>query len=223
MNVWMELKRGLTLMDVVTRHWGRELLLNECEVMTLALLGEGGPSEEWRLASKCGRARAQVHRALRVLETRAYVFPLLEAGSTKGWALTDRGTLLWRCLDRGIRQFEAELASRVDLPTFKAELERLVTIFLNRPRAYGGWRKGLFVPVDLITMPIGAEASIAGLLEPEGSTAEEEELEAPPGHWPKPWNAAEREYIKQYWRDQAREKADEASNGEEEPAESPQP
>jgi DNA-binding MarR family transcriptional regulator len=205
MNVWMELKRALTVMDHVTRNWGRELQLDECAVMVLALLGEGGPSPLWSLAAKCGRARPQVHRALRVLADRDYAAPLVLSGRARSWELTDRGRELWRCLNRGIGEFEAELQARIDLATLKTEFQRIVQILLNRPRANGGWRFGLYVPIELLKLPLRTEASVEGLLgrkekEAEAGVPIETEAEwlpPSPGLWgpPEEWTPAEREFL----------------------------
>ncbi len=225
MNVWMELKRVLTVMDHVTRNWGRELHLDECTVMVLALLGEGGSSPEWSLAAKCGRARPQVHRALRTLKERQYATPIVSSGRTQAWSLTDRGRQLWRCLDRGIREFEAGLEAKVNLPTLKDELQRIVKNLLNRPHASGGWRFGLSVPLELLKLPLRMEASVEGLLdaEPEvvpgeGASAptEDDWLPASPGLWgpPEEWTPEEREFL-MFCRELEREKAKEGNGPEE--------
>lgn len=209
MNVWLELKRALTVMDVATRNWGRELGLDECGAMVLALLGEEGPALEWELAMKCGRARQQVHRSLGVMKKRRLVEPELAVpGRNKPWQLTPTGRELWRCLDRGIREWQRELEAKMELAELRSGLQRIVEIFLNRPRVNGGWRRALSVPVELLKMPIHVHAEVEGLLEvpemtlaPEAPSEPEPEILSPPG-WGPPdcWTPQERAFIAQYWR-----------------------
>jgi hypothetical protein len=206
MNVWMEMKQALTVIDLATRNWGRQLRLTECAVMVLALLGEGGAAPECDLSASCGRSRQQVHGALLLLAKRRYATRLVVDGRTRAWELTERGRELWACLDRGIREFEGELEARLDVSAFKTDLDRLVTVFLNRPRANGGWRFGLCVPVELLKTPMWAEASFKGLVDVEEALPDDDEvdpepeLRAPPGIWPKPWSAADREFFRSYWK-----------------------
>lgn len=88
-----------------------------------------------------------------------------------------------------------------------AGLRRIVEIFLNRPRANGGWRNSLCVPLELLKMSIGTDASMQGLLEVETPEAMAEAVEEPkilslPG-WgpPSSWTPVEREFVAQCWRE----------------------
>jgi DNA-binding MarR family transcriptional regulator len=225
MNVWMDLKRALTVMDYATRSWGRELGLDECGVMVLSLLGEEGRALEWQLGMKCGRARQQVHRSLCLMKKRGLVKPdVSERGRNKPWALTEKGQKLWECLSRGIREWQGLLEERIDVAQLKSELQQIVTIFLNRPRADGGWRRALCVPPELLKMPMRVEAEAEGLLVSETEapelgtpivTEDEDWLPASPGLWgpPEEWTPAEREFLK-FCRELEREKAMENNRSE---------
>ncbi len=202
------MKRALTVMDQATRSWGRELGLDECGVMVLSLLGEEGPALEWELGMRCGRARQQVHRSLGIMKKRGLVRPdVTVPDRNKPWMLTETGQELWCCLARGIREWQGLIEARMAVSELKSTLQGVVEIFLNRPRANGGWRRALCVPPELLKMSIGTDASMQGLLDVETpeeqvETVDEPKLLSLPG-WgpPSEWTPVEREFVAQCWRE----------------------
>jgi DNA-binding MarR family transcriptional regulator len=162
MSVWMEAKKLLTAMDLVTRSWGRQLGLDECGVMVLILLGEDGPTRACDLAALCGRARQQVHRSLTMMKARDLVRPSEQDvhGRTVEWSLTDEGADHWKALEPALYEWDLVLMEQLDVVEFASLLRRARKVMVNR-RSIDGWRRGLLNPTNLRLCPIGARLEFA--------------------------------------------------------------
>lgn len=170
MNIWMSMKAALTVMDLVTRGWARQLGLDECGLMVLMLLSQTEePRPGAELALLCGRARQQVHRSLLAMHELKLVRPaaVSHRGFTTAWALTAKGKFRAGCLARAIRAWEETLERNIDVPQLTEALGRVVETAVNRPGG-DGWRKGLLIPHDLKIVPLWFEVEMEeGLLEEE--------------------------------------------------------
>jgi DNA-binding MarR family transcriptional regulator len=162
MSVWMEAKKVLTAMDLVTRSWGRQLGLDECGVMVLILLGERGPSKACDLAVQSGRARQQVQRSLKMMKACELVCPSEqdERGRTAEWRLTELGEDHWKALEPALYEWDLVLMEQLDVVELASLLRRAAKVMINR-RSADGWRRGLLTPTALRLCPIGARLDFA--------------------------------------------------------------
>jgi DNA-binding MarR family transcriptional regulator len=150
MNPLLEVKRSLTVLDLVFRDWARELALDECGVMVVLLLAEQPNLGASDLALRCGRARQQAHRSLLLLESQGRVECTSRSpkGRIAGWALTEDGLAVVRCLHDGLTAWNEELSRKLDLNSLAEVLNDIVVFALNRKSA-NGWIHGLFIPREL--------------------------------------------------------------------------
>ena len=162
MSFWLEAKRMLTAMDLVTRSWGRELGLDECGVMVLILLGDRGPSKACDLAVQSGRARQQVQRSLKMMQARELVRPSEhdERGRTVEWRLTEFGEDHWKALEPALYEWDLVLMEQLDVVELASLLRRATKVMVNR-RSADGWGRGLMNPTNLRLCPIGARLEFA--------------------------------------------------------------
>ena len=161
MNVWIAMKGALTVMDLVTRGWARQLEIDECGVMVLMRLGFLESASAAKLALLCGRVRQQVQRSLGILAKAGLAEPcaVSDRGLASAWSLTEKGKRRWRSLSRAVRAWEEELERAIDVPQLTEALGRVVEMAVNRPSA-DGWRKGLIEPHELKKVPLGYAISI---------------------------------------------------------------
>jgi len=87
MKSWLRAKQALTALDVVMRRWGRQLGLDEVELVLVMLLGEVRGRCGADLAELSGRSRQNVNRSLFALRERG----LVEA------KVDHRGRAQWCC------------------------------------------------------------------------------------------------------------------------------
>jgi len=160
MDPLLEVKRSLTVLDLVFRDWGRELALDECGVMVVLLLDAQPNLGASDLAVRCGRSRQQVHRSLLQLEAQGRVECTSRSakGLIAGWALTEDGLAAVRCLRDGVAAWNEELSRKIDLSALAEVLNDIVVFALNR-KSSKGWVHGLFVPRELRKETMRARAS----------------------------------------------------------------
>ena len=194
MNSWFVIKQALTAMDRVTRQWGRELRVDECGLMVLAMLGSWPISSAAELARTCGRSRQQVQRSLGAMARRGMVQPTARTkkGRAKGWTLSEHGVAFSRALSRAVAIWEEVLGSRVDLPATVDALGRVVKTMVNRPSA-DGWR--MLVPDELRKESITAHFVLS-----TGAVVEEvAEAESTAAIGPAGWTAKETARVHETW------------------------
>jgi len=167
MNVLVEVKRSLTLLDLVFHAWARELGIDDCSVTLILLLAEEGDLSAAELAVRCGRARQQVRRSLLQLEAqgRVEVSHLAVDGRVEGWSLTEPGMATAHCLDQGVAVWSKELGTQIDLVALSATLAQVVRFALNA-RTSNGWARRLYVPRDLRAVTMRNRAEFAGIARP---------------------------------------------------------
>ena len=155
MSVWMSMKAALTVMDMVTRSWARQLQIDECGVMVLMQLGVRQRRSAAKLALYCGRPRQQVQRSLAILQAAGMVeaATVSARGCTTSWTLTEKGQRRWKSLQRAVRAWEESFERAIDLPLLSQMLGRVAEASVNRPGA-DGWRKGLIQPHELKIVPL---------------------------------------------------------------------
>lgn len=206
MSAWLAMKQALTAMDLVTRGWARDLDLDECGVMVLMLLGERGHDPACNLAYRSGRARQQVQRSLGMMRRRGLVTPLVVSarGRVQAWKLTERGLTMWGLLEQAMQAWDEDLERRVNVAELTAELQRVVSVIVNRPGG-DGWRRGLLVPYELRRASIRTRASMEEGLLDQTPPAAETSLPLEAGHHESisgnpNWTDAERESVARAWR-----------------------
>jgi DNA-binding MarR family transcriptional regulator len=202
MNLLVEVKRSLTLLDLVFREWARLLGLDECAVMLVLLLSELGDRSAAELATRCGRRRQQVRRSLLMLERqgRVEVSHLSATGRAHGWSLTEAGIATARCLNEGVAAWTDQLDREVDLGTVASSLERIVALALNR-KTSNGWAQGLCEPRELRADSMRNRAEAAGVIAERDSPPDLREPATDPP--PRPNNTftdEERARIDEAWR-----------------------
>lgn len=193
MNFWMAMKAALTVMDLVTREWARQLEVDECGVMVLMQLGYRQSSSAAKLGFFCGRVRQQVQRSLQLLRKAGLVEPATVSGTgcTTAWTLTQKGKTRARALERAVRAWEEELGRVIEVPQLTESLVRVAEAAVNRPGA-NGWRRGLLIPHELKKVPLWFEVSMQEELldsEPTPSSPDEASAERERARVQREWDA----------------------------------
>ena len=124
-------------------------------------------------------------------------------GRVQAWKLTERGLTMWGLLEQAMQAWDEDLERRVNVAELTAELQRVVSVIVNRPGG-DGWRRGLLVPYELRRASIRTRASMEeGLLDPTPPAAEtslplgaghRESISGNPN-----WTDAERESVARAW------------------------
>lgn len=148
MKSWLRAKQALTALDVVMRRWGRQLGLDEVELVLVMLLGEVRGRCGADLAELSGRSRQNVNRSLFALRERGLVEAKVDhRGRAQWWWLSASGLQTLAALEARMVDWETTFSDRVDLRELSLQLVLLVESLVRRGSS-SGWARALVRPAS---------------------------------------------------------------------------